>query len=245
MSPPTLRPAVFLDKDGTLIPNVPYNVDPAFILLMPGAREALPRLVQAGYALVVVTNQSGVARGLYTLEDQVRVERHIRALLDEIGAPLTAYYFCPHLPGGSVEAYAVDCDCRKPQPGLIRRAAEEHGLDLSHSWFVGDIPKDAEAGRRAGCRTILVDRFGEHLAGARPEAMRKVGEVGEELALEREGAQACLVERRLAGDRFLKGGRVVAHRLEGVGHVGEENRLRPRNRGHLRRGVGDLAEEVA
>ena len=164
-----LRPAVFIDKDGTLIPNVPYNVDPAFILLMPGAREGLPRLIEAGYALVVVTNQSGVARGIYTLEDQARVEARIRELLAAIGVPLTGYYFCPHLETGSVSAYAIRCECRKPEPGLVRRAAEEHGLDVHRSWFVGDIVKDVEAGRRAGCRTILVDRYGEHLVGASPE----------------------------------------------------------------------------
>jgi histidinol-phosphate phosphatase family protein len=160
---------VFIDKDGTLIPNVPYNVDPAFILLMPGAREGLPRLVNAGYALVVVTNQSGVARGLYTVDDQARVEARIRQLLDQIAVPLTGYYFCPHLESGSLSAYAVRCDCRKPEPGLVRRAAAEHGLDVGRSWFVGDIVKDVEAGRRAGCRTILVDRYGEHLAGASPD----------------------------------------------------------------------------
>lgn len=163
------RPAVFLDKDGTLIPDVPYNVDPAFILLMPGAREGLPRLVEAGYALVVITNQSGVARGLYTTADQARVEAHIRDLLAEIGVPLTGYYFCPHLEDGEVAAYAVRCECRKPEPGLVLQAAEEHGLDLARSWFVGDILKDVEAGRRAGCRTILVDRFGERLRGTDPD----------------------------------------------------------------------------
>lgn len=153
--------AVFLDKDGTLIPNVPYNVNPELICLAPGAAEGVRMLHEAGYAIVVCTNQSGVARGYYTEADQETVADRLAELLAEIGAPLTGYYFCPHLPDGSVAEFAVHCNCRKPQPGLIIRAAEEHGIDATRSWFVGDILHDVEAGRRAGCRTILIDNGGE------------------------------------------------------------------------------------
>jgi histidinol-phosphate phosphatase family protein len=149
--------AIFLDKDGTLIEDVPYNVDPAHIRLMPGSAEGLRALHAAGYRLVVISNQSGVARGLFPETALAAVEGRLRELLAEAGVPLGGFYYCPHHPQGSVAAYAVECSCRKPQPGLILRAAREHGLDLAASWFVGDILNDVEAGRAAGCRTVLLD----------------------------------------------------------------------------------------
>jgi histidinol-phosphate phosphatase family protein len=116
--------AVFLDKDGTLIENVPYNVDPGRIRLTPGAEEGLRRLHAAGYRLIVISNQSGVARGLFPEEALVAVERRLRGLLAEAGVPLLAFYYCPHHPEGVVPGLAVACACRKPEPGLILRAAE-------------------------------------------------------------------------------------------------------------------------
>jgi D-glycero-D-manno-heptose 1,7-bisphosphate phosphatase len=147
------RPAVFLDKDGTLIHDVPYNVDPARVQLTLGAREGVRVLRAAGYALVVASNQSGVARGLFTPDDLVRVRARIEQLLE---LTLDGFYCCPHLPDGLVDAYAIDCECRKPRPGLLTRAAQELGLDLERSWMVGDILSDVEAGARAGCRTVLL-----------------------------------------------------------------------------------------
>lgn len=154
-------PAVFFDKDGTLIEDVPYNVDPALIELAAGARELLVQLHEAGYRIVVVSNQSGVARGLFAEEALVAVEQRLTKLLREFGVPLAGFYYCPHLPKGKVLPYAIACGCRKPAPGLILRAAREHALDLARSWMVGDILDDIEAGRRAGCRTILLDNGGE------------------------------------------------------------------------------------
>lgn len=148
--------AVFLDKDGTLVRDVPYNVDPAHIELMPGAAEALTRLAAAGYELIVVSNQSGVARGYFEERALADVERRLAKLL----APrvsLAGFYWCPHHPEGSRAPYAVDCLCRKPRPGLLLRAAADHGVDLALSWFIGDILNDVEAGLRAGCRTVLLD----------------------------------------------------------------------------------------
>ncbi|WP_034388901.1 HAD-IIIA family hydrolase [Deinococcus sp. YIM 77859] len=156
-----MRRAVFLDKDGTLIPDVPYNVDPALIRLSPGVGKALRALHGAGFALVVVTNQSGVARGLFPASALEGVEARLRELLAAEGVPLAGFYACPHHPGGAVAEYARDCDCRKPRPGLLRRAAAELDLDLGASWMVGDILNDVEAGRRAGCRTVLLDTGGE------------------------------------------------------------------------------------
>lgn len=150
------QPAVFLDKDGTLIENVPYNINPDLIRLTPGVAEALPILHAAGYRLMVISNQSGVARGYFPEAALRAVETRLRDLLAQLGVPLSGFYYCPHHPDGSIPAYAVACSCRKPAPGLLRRAAMEQNLDLARSWFVGDILDDVEAGRGAGCRTILL-----------------------------------------------------------------------------------------
>jgi histidinol-phosphate phosphatase family protein len=115
------------------------------------------RLHQQGYLLVVVTNQAGVALGKFEERALHAVERRLRELLADAGAALTAMYWCPHFPGGSVSRYAIDCTCRKPNPGLLWKAARDHDIDLSRSWMVGDILDDVEAGRRAGCRTVLLD----------------------------------------------------------------------------------------
>jgi histidinol-phosphate phosphatase family protein len=149
--------AVFLDKDGTLVDDVPYNVDPAEIRLATGAGEALRAIESAGYLVVVVSNQSGVARGLFDVSRLAVVERTLRELLSDEGASLHGFYFCPHHPDGSIAEYAIACDCRKPAPGMLLRAADELGIDLDRSWMVGDILDDVEAGRAAGCRTVLVD----------------------------------------------------------------------------------------
>jgi D-glycero-D-manno-heptose 1,7-bisphosphate phosphatase len=153
--------AIFLDKDGTLIENVPYNVDPDRVRLLPGAEEALRSLHASGFLLIVVSNQSGVARGYFGEEALGPVHLRLRALLARAGVPLAGFYYCPHHPDGRVPCYSVSCDCRKPQPGMLLRAAREHGIDLSRSWLIGDILDDVEAGRRAGCAALLLDNGGE------------------------------------------------------------------------------------
>jgi histidinol-phosphate phosphatase family protein len=153
--------AVFVDKDGTLIPNVPDNVDPARIGLTPGAGPALAELRMAGYAIVLVSNQGGVARGLFSEAELDGVWRRITALLSPYGVSLDGVYYCPHDPAGCDARYAVACRCRKPQPGLLWQAAAEHGYELARSWLIGDILDDVEAGNRAGCRSILLDVGGE------------------------------------------------------------------------------------
>lgn len=155
-----MQPAVFLDKDGTLIEDVPYNVQPDRIRFCGGV-EGLRSLHQAGYRLIVISNQAGVAHG-YFPEDALRaVEQRIREMLAAIGVPLAGFYYCPHHPEGAVKDYAIACDCRKPQPGMLWRAAREQAIDLQRSWFVGDILHDVEAGNRAGCRTVLIDNGNE------------------------------------------------------------------------------------
>lgn len=147
------RPAVFLDKDGTLVEDVPYNVDPARLRLVAGAGECLRRLRAAGYLLVMVTNQPGIALGKFSRADLERLRVALHERLADDGVSLDGFYFCPHAAGER----GPRCACRKPRPGMLVRAARELDIDLSRSWMAGDILDDIEAGRRAGCRTALVD----------------------------------------------------------------------------------------
>jgi histidinol-phosphate phosphatase family protein len=154
-------PVVFLDKDGTLVEDVPYNADPARVALAPGAADGLSALAAAGFRLAVVSNQSGVARGYFPESALAGVEARLRELLGDIGVSLAGFFYCPHHPKGIVAEYAVACDCRKPAPGLILAAARRLGADPRDCWMVGDILDDVEAGRRAGCRTVLLDTGNE------------------------------------------------------------------------------------
>ena len=153
--------AIFIDKDGTLIRDVPYNVDPQKIELYPETGEALRQWQNAGYRIIVISNQAGVARGYFDETALPAVETRLQELLNPFGVTLNGFYYCPHHPAGSVPAYAIACACRKPEPGMIIRAAREHGVDLSASWMIGDILNDVEAGNRAGCQTILIDNGNE------------------------------------------------------------------------------------
>lgn len=153
--------AVFLDKDGTLILDVPYNVDPTLITLYSDAGPALQQMQQAGYRLIIISNQAGVARGFFG-EDALRsVTDTLRNQLRTYDVVVDGFYYCPHHPDGSVVGYSRECSCRKPQPGMLYQAALDHDIDLNASWMVGDILNDVEAGNRAGCRTLLIDRGNE------------------------------------------------------------------------------------
>lgn len=154
------KPAIFLDKDGTLIDDVPYNVDPDQISLAPKAAAALRRLAPK-YRLFVVSNQSGVAHGFFTEDALHGVQRRLRQLLRDEGVELDGFYYCPHHPSGIDLRYRSRCACRKPRPGMLLQAANEHLLDLARCWMIGDILDDIEAGHRAGCRAVLVDNGGE------------------------------------------------------------------------------------
>lgn len=156
-----LSKAVFLDKDGTLVENVPYNVDPDKIKLCEGVLSGIKLLHNAGYKLFVITNQSGIARGYFSESVLPSVEQRLQELLMIANVPLSGFYYCPHHPEGIIANYAIDCNCRKPKPGLLKRAAIDHAIDLTHSWFIGDILHDVEAGRAAGCRTILINNDNE------------------------------------------------------------------------------------
>jgi D-glycero-D-manno-heptose 1,7-bisphosphate phosphatase len=153
--------AIFIDKDGTLIPDIPYNVNPDLISINDEVIQGLQFLKDEGYLFIVISNQSGVARGYFTVEALKEVEKKISAILALHKIRISAFYFCPHHTCGSVKEYVTDCDCRKPKPGMILQACEEHDIDASKSWMIGDILNDVEAGNRAGCRTVLVDNGNE------------------------------------------------------------------------------------
>jgi D-glycero-D-manno-heptose 1,7-bisphosphate phosphatase len=149
------RAAVFLDRDDTLIANVPYLSDPSGVRLLPGASRALRALRRAGFALVLVTNQSAVGRGLITERRLEEIHDELGRLLAEQGASLDAIYYCPDVPVGD-DRTVVENSNRKPGPGMLHRATADLDLDLEASWMVGDLISDVLAGLNAGCRSILV-----------------------------------------------------------------------------------------
>lgn len=156
-----MKKAVFIDKDGTLIKNVPYNIDTRLIAFEEQVVPALRLLQSNNYLLIVVSNQPGVAFSYFSEADVQRVYRFMATRLLLQGILLNGFYFCPHHPDGTNALYAKNCNCRKPLPGLFLKAAMEMDIDLKHSWMIGDILHDCEAGKRAGCSTILLNTGNE------------------------------------------------------------------------------------
>lgn len=151
-----VKRAVFLDRDGTI------NEDPGYLskieqfIFLPQAVEALKLLQEAGFALVVITNQSGIARGYFTIEDLDKVHAYMGECLGSRGISLDGIYYCPHHPEKGLPQYVQSCTCRKPGSALLEQAAQELGIDLSQSYMVGDKMSDIGAGVRSGCKSILV-----------------------------------------------------------------------------------------
>jgi len=141
--------AVFLDRDGTVVEEVGYLHDPQQVVLCDGAVEAIRLLNEADVPVLLAVNQAGIGRGYYTQDEMWATQKALEVQLAAAGARLDGFYFCPHHPDAG-------CDCRKPQPGMLLRAAEERGIDLQCSFLVGDKLSDLQAGRRAGCRAVLV-----------------------------------------------------------------------------------------
>lgn len=150
------RKAIFLDRDGTLIVDTYYPRDPALVAPVEGVFEAMHQFINAGYALVVISNQSGVARGKITPEEAKAVHERFIDLFSSEGISFTGSYYCPHDNGDG-------CDCRKPNPGMLLQAARDHDLDCARSFMMGDRLSDIEAGKNAGCRTVLFES--EYVSG--------------------------------------------------------------------------------
>lgn len=156
-----MKKAIFIDKDGTLIKDIAYNANPDKITLEPYADVALQLLSEQDYSLVVISNQAGIAKGYFPESDMQGVITKVKSLLADAGVTLDGFFYCPHHPEGQIAAYTMECDCRKPAPGMILKAAEILDIDLSRSWMIGDILNDVEAGNRAGCRSLLINNGNE------------------------------------------------------------------------------------
>lgn len=150
------RKAVFIDKDGTLVRDIPFNTDLKRIVLEEFAVEGLQKLISGGYDLMIITNQPGISLGLIQMHELDAIRMKVTELLEHGNIPLSGFYYCPHS-GKEIPS----CNCRKPAPGLILRAAAEQQVNIKESWMIGDILNDVEAGNRAGCRTVLIDNGNE------------------------------------------------------------------------------------
>jgi len=150
------RRAVFLDRDGTINVERDYLHRVEDFAFIPGVPDAIRRLNEAGFLVLVVTNQSGVARGFFTMAEVDALHRYMAIRLAEAGAHIDGYYVCPHHPTVGHGALQKECSCRKGEPGLLLQGAAEHGIDLARSFMVGDKAADLEAGQRAGCTPLLV-----------------------------------------------------------------------------------------
>jgi D-glycero-D-manno-heptose 1,7-bisphosphate phosphatase len=155
-----LRPAAFIDRDGTLIEDKHYLADPDKIAFLPGALDGVKRLQRAGYTIVIVSNQSGVARGFFPSAAVDRVHERMSESMAQAGCPPDDIRFCPHLPDGDDLAYREDCRCRKPKPGMLEDAARALKIDMKRSYMIGDKYSDLQCGRAAGTAAVLV-RTGE------------------------------------------------------------------------------------
>jgi histidinol-phosphate phosphatase family protein len=150
----THRGLVLLDRDGTLIRDVPFLSDPGQVELLPGVGEGLAALEAAGFALAIVTNQQGIRLGYCTTPQMIAVNQQVFRALGPYGVRIAKIYYCPH-------TAADDCDCRKPRGGMVRRALRDFGMDPARTFVVGNTGGDAAAGKAAGCRTVLVGGAGD------------------------------------------------------------------------------------
>ena len=175
MTPPPGKPAVLLDRDGTLVEEIDYLKDPAQLRLIAGAAAAVRRLNEAGVPVIIITNQSMIARGMGTEADLALIHERLITLLQAEGARIERIYYCPHHPDIGVPPYRATCDCRKPLPGLLSRAAVDLDLDLSRSTMIGDSLRDLEAGDAAGCRRLILVRTGHGAAEEPKTTAAKLG----------------------------------------------------------------------
>lgn len=145
-----MEKAFFLDRDGVIIEDANYLSKPEQLRLIPGAAQGIALIREKGYKVIVVSNQSGIARGYFTFEDLFKVEKALAGMLAEEGAKVDSWYYCPHHEKGKIAQYAVKCSCRKPLPGLVLQGASEHNIDLKNSALIGDKLSDIECAVNAG-----------------------------------------------------------------------------------------------
>lgn len=165
-----MNKACFLDRDGVVIEEMDYLSDPAKAILIDGAADAIKQLHEKKFKIIVVSNQSGIARGYFSEQTLLAINKRIEELLAESGATIDAWYHCPHHPKGKLPDYSMECSCRKPAPGMLLKAAQEHNIDLSRSAMIGDKTSDLEAGFKAGCPVGILVATGYGKEGI-PESM--------------------------------------------------------------------------
>ncbi len=204
--------AVFLDRDGTIITDSGYIADPSEVDLLPGSAEAIHRFAQAGYLVVVASNQSGIARGMFDETDLENIHARFEELLSAEGVSLDGAYYCPYLDGSAatVRKYRRDSELRKPKPGMLLQAARELNVDLKRSWMIGDSPGDVQAGTRAGCKTVyLTNQNGDRAVGdfVATHVVTDLGEAADAVlgpAGKRSSAAPRQVGGGVAGDRAIQ-----------------------------------------
>jgi D,D-heptose 1,7-bisphosphate phosphatase len=227
-----MDPAIFLDRDGTLVPDDENAGVAARLALVDGVAPSLRRLRDAGFRLVVATNQGGVARGRFSENDVDAVHSRLSELLDQqtgLKRTIESFYYCPFHPKGIVPEYTREHPWRKPRPGMLLQAAQDMELELERSWLIGDSPRDVAAGRAAGVRTILVSRDKARIADAAADySAATLAEAVELILRHRDETTASIVAARAANPRKRAGRRA----------------RRERGSERLRRGLSELAEEV-
>jgi D,D-heptose 1,7-bisphosphate phosphatase len=156
VSKSSITPAIFIDRDGSINEDIGYVSRPSELVVYPWAAEAIRLVNQSGMKAIVITNQSGIARGLYTEETLHEIHERLREELAHEGARIDAFYYCPHHPRIGGKRYRQTCVCRKPQPGMLLRAAREHSIDVSLSYVIGDKSSDMNTATNAGAKGVLV-----------------------------------------------------------------------------------------
>ena len=227
-----MDPAIFLDRDGTLVPDDANAGIPARVALVDGAAPSLRRLRDAGFRLVVATNQGGVARGRFTEGDVDAVHAKLSELIDQqtgLKRTIERFYYCPFHPKGIIPEYTREHPWRKPRPGMLLQAAQDMELELERSWLIGDSPRDVAAGRTAGLRTILVSRDKARIADAAADySAATLAEAVEIVLRHRDETTASIATARTPAPA-----RSTARRVR-----------RERDSERLRRGLAELTEEV-
>jgi D-glycero-D-manno-heptose 1,7-bisphosphate phosphatase len=233
-----MDPAIFLDRDGTLVPDDEGAGNPAAIRLVDGVAPSLRRLRDAGFRLVVATNQGGVAHGRFTEADVDAYHRRLGEVLDAASGlkrTVERFYYCPFHPKGTVPGYTRDHPWRKPKPGMIQQALQDMELDADRSWIIGDSPRDIEAGRAAGLRTVLVSRDRARIAEAAPDFSAATVTEAVELILRHrdDSLVATAVASGAAPIARTRRNRATTRKLR-----------RDRDGERLRRSLAELTEEV-